>query len=41
MFKALTEHGTPAHADAAAGRRVQAILDGIYRSSAEGREVEV
>ena len=41
MFKALAEHGTPAHADAAAGRRVQSVLDGIYRSSAEGREVEI
>ena len=37
---ALTK-AAAAHADAAAGRRVQSVLDGIYRSSAEGREVEI
>ena len=41
MFRALAEKGTPPHADAAAGRRVQSVLDAIYRSSAENREVEV
>jgi predicted dehydrogenase len=41
MFRALAERGTPPHADAAAGRRVQSVLDAIYRSSAEGREVAV
>lgn len=41
MFRAMAEHGTPPHADAAAGRRVQQVLDAVYRSSAEGREVEV
>jgi predicted dehydrogenase len=41
MFRAMAEHGTTPHADAAAGRRVQQVLDAVYRSSAEGREVEV
>ena len=41
MFRALAERGERPHADAAAGRRVQSILDAVYRSSAEGREVEV
>jgi len=41
MFRAMVESGAPPHADAAAGRRVQSVLDAVYRSSAEGREVEV
>ncbi len=41
MFRAMVEEGKPPHADARAGRAVQAVIEALYRSSAQGREVEV
>ncbi|MFO0783324.1 MAG: Gfo/Idh/MocA family oxidoreductase [Phycisphaerales bacterium] len=41
MFSKLVLEGTPPHADARAGRMVQAVLDAVYESSAAGREVDV
>lgn len=41
MFRQLVESGTPAHADAKAGRAVQAVIEALYRSNAQAREVEV
>jgi predicted dehydrogenase len=40
-FQTLLEHGGEPIATAAQGRAVQAAIDAIYRSAAEGREVEV
>jgi predicted dehydrogenase len=40
-FAAAVATRTPPSASAADGRAVQSILDAIYRSSAEGREVEI
>jgi len=37
----LLERGGEPVATAAQGRAVQAVIDAIYRSAAEGREVEV
>lgn len=40
-FRRLLVEGGPAVATAAQGREVQAVIDAIYRSAAEGREVAV
>ena len=40
-FQTLLERGGEPVATAAQGRAVQAVIDAIYRSAAEGREVEV
>jgi predicted dehydrogenase len=40
-FKRLLEQGGEPVATAAQGRAVQAVIDAIYRSATEGREVEV
>ena len=40
-FQSLLERGGEPIATAAQGRAVQAVIDAIYRSAAEGREVEV
>ncbi|MEC9234437.1 MAG: Gfo/Idh/MocA family oxidoreductase [Planctomycetota bacterium] len=41
QFIEAVEEGTTPHADGAAGRRVQSVIDAIYRSSEAGCEVEV
>ncbi len=41
MLAELVTKGTPAHADAKAGRAVQAVIDALYESSAAGHEVDV
>ena len=40
-FQQLLEQGGAPVATASQGRAVQAVIDAIYRSAAEGREVEV
>jgi predicted dehydrogenase len=40
-FRSLLEHGTPPVATAQEGRRVQAVIDAVYRSAQLGREVDV
>ena len=40
-FARLLEQGGEPIATAAQGRAVQAVIDAIYRSAAEGREVEL
>jgi predicted dehydrogenase len=41
QFIDAVEGRSKPHADAAAGRRVQSLVEAIYRSAAEDREVEV
>ncbi|NBX25430.1 MAG: gfo/Idh/MocA family oxidoreductase [Planctomycetes bacterium] len=40
-FRRMLDTGSPAVATAAEGRQVQAVIEAIYRSAAEGREVDV
>ena len=40
-FQRLLEQGGEPVATASQGRAVQAVIDAIYRSAAEGREVEI
>ena len=41
QFRAAVEQGVPPHADAAAGIRVQSVVEAIYASAAAGHEVAV
>ena len=41
QFREAVERGVAPHASAADGVALQRIVDGIYRSSAEGREIEL
>ena len=41
QFIAAVEDGVPPHADAASGRRVQSVIEAIYRSSDARSEVSV
>ena len=41
QFREAVEHGAAPHASAAEGVALQRIIDGIYRSSSEGREIEL
>ncbi len=41
QFIGVVRDGTPPHADAADGRAIQSLLEAIYRSSGERREVDV